>query len=75
MSPQGDVKDAVGVRGIYHEGNAITDALLIQIKQCIENNMISRLEFKCLKDDIGMTIYYGNGLSLTSSHMRENWKR
>ena len=46
----------------YKDGK-ITDSLLNQIKQCIENNMISRLEFKCLKDDIGMTIYYGNGLS------------
>ena len=44
-------------------GNAITDALLDQIKQCIENNMISRLEFKCLKDDIVMTIYYENVMS------------
>ena len=46
-----------------YEGDAITDTLMNMIKQCIENNMISRLEFKCLKDDIGMTIYCGNGLS------------
>lgn len=46
-----------------YEGDTITDALLDQIIQCIDNNMISRLEFKCLKDDIGMTIYCGNGLA------------
>lgn len=46
----------------YKDGE-ITDSLLKEIEQCLDNDTVSRLEFKCIKDDIGMTIYYENGLS------------
>lgn len=46
-----------------YKDSEITDSLLKEIEQCLDNDTVSRLEFKCIKDDIGMTIYYENGLS------------
>lgn len=46
-----------------YKENEITDSLLEKIKVCIDNNTFTRMEFKSLKNDIGMTIYYENGLS------------
>ena len=46
-----------------YKDSEITDLLLKEIEQCLDNDTVSRLEFKCIKDDIGMTIYYENGLS------------
>ena len=46
-----------------YKDSEITDTLLKEIEQCLDNDTVSRLEFKCIKDDIGMTIYYDNGLS------------
>ena len=48
---------------VEYKDSEITDSLLKEIEQCLDNDAVSRLEFKCLKDDIGMTIYYENGLS------------
>lgn len=46
-----------------YKDSEITDSLLKEIEQCLDNDTVSRLEFKCIKDDIGMTIYYENGMS------------
>ena len=46
-----------------YKGSEITDSLLKKIEQCLDHDTVSRLEFKCLKDDIGMTVYCENSLS------------
>lgn len=43
--------------------NEISDLLLKKVKQCIDNNVVSRIELKSIKGDIGMTIFYEAGLS------------
>ena len=41
----------------------ISNLLLKKVKQCIDNNVISRIELKNIKGDIGMTIFCEDGLS------------
>lgn len=41
----------------------ISDLLLEKVKKCLDNNIVSRIELKNIKSDLGMTIYYEAGLS------------
>lgn len=41
----------------------ISDLLLKKVKQRLDNNVISRIELKNVKSDLGMTIFYEAGLS------------
>ena len=41
----------------------ISDLLLEKVKQSLDNNVISRIELKNIKNDLGMTIFHEAGLS------------